>query len=185
MPFRRLFGRDARPCGNKGSGGPGDAAVLFVASAGSHLRPNRGLDRRPGVIFDRGGKRLRYCHTYPAILQAELNKALSGGHVAVINRGVGGQDAPEELARLDTDVIALRPQLAIWQVGANGAMRHDEPSVFHRLVRQGVDRLLRAGIDVILVDNQRSPRIQAAVEHIVLEQSLPEVASETGVDLFS
>ena len=64
-------------------------------------------------------------------------------------------------------------------------MRHDEPSVFHRLVRQGVDRLLRAGIDVILVDNQRSPRIQAAVEHIVLEQSLPEVASETGVDLFS
>src|SRR4051794_39618703 len=52
-------------------------------------------------------------HTYPAILQAALNAALPTAHVAVINRGIGGQDAPEELARLDVDVIAVRPQLVI------------------------------------------------------------------------
>ncbi|MEA2742923.1 MAG: acyl-CoA thioesterase, partial [Acetobacteraceae bacterium] len=56
-------------------------------------------------------------HTYPAVLQSSLNKALPGAHFAVINRGMGGQDAPEELTRLDTDVIALHPQLVIWQVG--------------------------------------------------------------------
>ena len=124
-------------------------------------------------------------HTYPAILQSELNKALPAAHVAVINRGIGGQDAPEELARLDNDVIAVHPQLVIWQVGANGAMRHADPFDFHRMVEEGVNRLLRAGIDVILMDNQRSPKVLAAVEHIILEDSLRHVARETGVNLFS
>ena len=124
-------------------------------------------------------------HSYPAILQSSLNKAMPTAHFAVINRGVGGQDAAEELARLDNDVIAIRPQLAIWQVGANGAMRHADPSEFHRLVEDGVNRLLKAGIDVVLMDNQRSPRILAAVDHIVLEDSLGKVAHETGVNLFS
>jgi acyl-CoA thioesterase-1 len=124
-------------------------------------------------------------HTYPAILQAELNAALPAAHIAVINRGIGGQDAPEELARLDTDAIAIRPQLVIWQVGANGAMRHADPYEFHRLVEEGVKRLAKSGIDVILMDNQRSPRILAAVDHIVLEESLDKVARETGVNLFS
>jgi lysophospholipase L1-like esterase len=124
-------------------------------------------------------------HTYPAILQAALNKALPAEQFAVINRGIGGQDAPEELARLDADAIAVRPQLVIWQVGANGAMRHADPSEFHRLVEEGVDRLVKAGIDVILMDNQRSPKVLAAVDHIILEDSLAHVAQETGVNIFS
>jgi acyl-CoA thioesterase I len=124
-------------------------------------------------------------HTYPAILQSALNKALPSAQFAVINRGIGGQDAPEELARLDTDAIAVRPQLVIWQVGANGAMRHADPSEFHRMVEEGVYRLIKAGIDVILMDNQRSPRVSAAVDHIILEDSLAEVAQETGVNIFS
>ncbi len=124
-------------------------------------------------------------HTYPAVLQAAMEEALPKAHVAVINRGIGGQDAPEELARLETDVIAVRPQLVIWQVGANGAMRHADPVVFHKMVSEGVARLRAAGIDVILMDNQRSPRVLAATDHIVLEDSLRDVARETGVNLFS
>jgi len=124
-------------------------------------------------------------HTYPAILQAALNKAMPASHVAVINRGIGGQDAPEELARLDADAIALRPQLVIWQVGTNAAIRHADPMVFHRMVEEGVNRLIKAGIDVIVMDNQRSPKVLAAVDHIVLEDELHAVARETGVNLFS
>jgi acyl-CoA thioesterase-1 len=124
-------------------------------------------------------------HTYPAILQTTLNKALPSAHFAVINRGIGGQDAPEELARLDNDAVAVHPQLVIWQVGANGAMRNADPSVFHRMVEEGVNRLLKAGIDVILMDNQRSPKLLAAVDHIILEDELRQVAQETGANLFS
>jgi acyl-CoA thioesterase-1 len=123
--------------------------------------------------------------TYPAILQTTLNKALPAAHFAVINRGIGGQDAPEELARLDTDAIAVHPHLVIWQVGANGAMRHADPSEFRHRVEEGVDRLLKAGIDVILMDNQRSPRLAAAGDHVALEDSLARVAQETGVNMFS
>src|SRR3984957_6065362 len=82
-------------------------------------------------------------HTYPAILQNALNRALAGAHFAVINRGIGGQDAPEELARLDSDAIAVHPQLVIWQVGANGAMRHADPAEFHQMVAEGVRRMVK------------------------------------------
>ena len=124
-------------------------------------------------------------HTYPAILQVTLTKALPYAHFAVINRGIGGQDAPEELSRLDTDVIAVHPQLVIWQVGANGALRHADPAEFHRMIEDGVNRMVKAGIDVILMDNQRTPRVLAAAGHAALEDSLRDVARETGVNMFS
>jgi acyl-CoA thioesterase-1 len=148
-------------------------------------------NRKQGVIVALGSSSTEgvmasdIAHAYPAVLQAELSKTMPTAHIAVIDRGIGGQDAPEELARLDTDAIAVHPQLVIWQVGANGAMKHADPFEFHRLMVEGVDRLIKAGIDVVLMDNQRSPKILAAVEHIVLENSLRDVARETGVSLFS
>ncbi|HEY1410724.1 MAG TPA: SGNH/GDSL hydrolase family protein [Rhodopila sp.] len=167
---------------------PGDPPMGKLALP--HLRAAVN-DRTEGVIVALGSSSTEgamasdSAHTYPAILQAALNKALPAAHFAVINRGIGGQDAPEELARLDTDVIAVRPQLVIWQVGANGAMRHADPTEFHTLVEEGVERLVKAGIDVVLMDNQRSPRVMAAVDHIILEDSLAHVARETNVNLFS
>ena len=38
--------------------------------------------------------------------------------------------------------------------------------------------LQKAGIDVVLMDNQRSPRVLAAVDHIILEESLRQVARD-------
>src|SRR4051794_31579627 len=40
-----------------------------------------------------GAKASDVAHTYPAILQTELEKALPASHIAVLNRGIGGQDA--------------------------------------------------------------------------------------------
>jgi acyl-CoA thioesterase I len=122
---------------------------------------------------------------YPAVLQVELNRLLPSSHVAVVNRGVGGQDAAEELARLERDAIAVRPQLVIWQVGANGAMRHTEPTDFQRMVTEGVERLTQAHIDVVLMDNQRAPRIIASPTHAALEHVLSAVAVEEHANLFS
>lgn len=124
-------------------------------------------------------------HSYPAELQAALERALPRMHIAVLNRGIGGQDAPEELVRLQPDVIAVRPQLVIWQVGANSALRNADPDEFGRMVTQGVGRLQEAGIDVILMDNQNSPRIDAAPEHAVINAVLAQVAKATGTGLFS
>ena len=45
-------------------------------------------------------------HSYPAILQQELSAGLPQAHMAVVNRGIGGQDAAEEVARLDAEFAA-------------------------------------------------------------------------------
>ncbi len=124
-------------------------------------------------------------HSYPAILQGALNLAFPHADFSVINRGIGGQDASEELARLDTDVIAVRPQLVIWQVGANGALRDTDPAVFRRLVAAGIAKLRAAGADIILMDNQRTPRMIAAPENNKIDEALAGVAAEHGVALFA
>ncbi len=123
--------------------------------------------------------------TYPAELQIALSEAMPNRHVAVINRGIGGQDAPSENARLAADVIAVRPQLVIWQVGANAALRNADPVAFRRLVDDGIRQFQEAGIDVVLMDNQRSPRILATASGATFDRTLAELAHTDGTGLFS
>ena len=123
--------------------------------------------------------------SYPSILQADLNSKLQNAHLVVINRGVGGQDALEEMARLDTDVLAIKPDMVIWQVGANGAMEHSDPAVFIKLVSTGIQRMKALGIDVVLMDNQRSPMILASPVHGLMEQALADLSVKYNVALFS
>lgn len=123
-------------------------------------------------------------HSYPAVLQAELTAALPQAHVAVLNRGIGGQDASEMLSRLERDALAVQPALVIWQVGANGAMRRTDPEVFRKLVEDGVQRLRAAGVDVVLMDNQRAPAILASPDSGRIAQVLADVAAKAGVGLF-
>lgn len=124
-------------------------------------------------------------HTYPAQLEARLNAAL-GPHVTVLNRGMGGEDADNMLDRIARDTVAERPQLVIWQLGANAAMRQMDPGRFAGFVRQGVGLLRQAGIDVVLMDNQRAPRIAAHPDNRRFDATLAEIAATTpGVSLFS
>jgi acyl-CoA thioesterase-1 len=122
---------------------------------------------------------------YPAQLQGDLTALLPRVHVTVLNRGISGQDAAEEVARLEPDAIASKPSIVIWQVGANGALRNSDPAVFKHLVDSGVQRLKAAGIDVVLMDNQRSPLIQHAPEHALIDATLAGIAKEQNVALFS
>ena len=123
--------------------------------------------------------------SYPGVLQETLERLLPHAHIAVINRGIGGEDAAEETPRLDADVVAVRPQLVIWQVGANSALRSVAPSVFSKLVTAGIARLHKAGMDVVLMDNQRSPRIMQVPEHAIIDATLAKVAQATEASLFS
>lgn len=123
--------------------------------------------------------------TYPAELQIALAEAMPDRQVAVINRGIGGQDASAESARLEADVIAVRPQLVIWQVGANAALRDSDPAAFRQLVGEGIQRFQKAGIDVVLMDNQRSPRILSSGDDAAFDGALAELSRASGVGLFS
>jgi lysophospholipase L1-like esterase len=123
--------------------------------------------------------------TYPARLEAALLAALPDAPLRVVNRGVNGEDAAQMAARLEQDVLAERPALVIWQVGANGALRRADPQRFRAIVVAGIARLRQAGAEVVLMDNQRAPKIEAAPGHEHFDGELAGLAEAPGVALFS
>jgi acyl-CoA thioesterase-1 len=60
--------------------------------------------------------------TYPARLSVELNRLMPRDSIAVLNRGINGQEVGEMLARLPDDVIREAPDLILWQVGTNAVL---------------------------------------------------------------
>jgi lysophospholipase L1-like esterase len=97
--------------------------------------------------------------TYPNRLAAQLHRQYPNARIAVINRGVGGEDAPEMMKRLKSDVIDAKPDMVIWQVGTNAVLRNLDPAATARLVEDGVARIQAGGADVVLVDPQYSPKV--------------------------
>jgi lysophospholipase L1-like esterase len=101
---------------------------------------------------------------YPNRLAAQLRRQYPTADITVVVRGKGGEDAPEMMKRLQTEVIDMKPDLVIWQVGTNAVLRNLDPAETARLVEQGVGRIQAAGGDVVLVDPQYSPRVNEHAE---------------------
>jgi lysophospholipase L1-like esterase len=97
--------------------------------------------------------------TYPNRLAAQLRRQYPAADITVLNRGKGGEDAPEMMKRLQSEVIDANPDLVIWQVGTNAVLRNLDPGETERLVEDGVARIQATGADIVLVDPQYSPRI--------------------------
>jgi acyl-CoA thioesterase-1 len=164
---------------------PAEQPIMLPHFHAALLHDLEGIIVTLGSSSTRGAMASDIAHAYPAVLQQVLSAGLADSHIAVINRGISGQDAPEELARIDRDVLAIRPQLVIWQVGANGALRKSDPEAFRQMVTEGVQRIQAAGADVVLMDNQQTPRLLAMADESVFDQTLAQVAKETGTALFS
>jgi len=97
---------------------------------------------------------------YPNRLKTQLRRHYPNADISVINAGVGGEDAPEMMKRLQKEVIDVHPDLVIWQVGTNAVLRNLDPGDTAKLVEDGITRIQAAGdADVVLVDPQYSPRV--------------------------
>jgi lysophospholipase L1-like esterase len=101
---------------------------------------------------------------YPNRLAAQLRRKYPGADITVLNHGVGGEDAPEMMKRLQTSVIDAKPDLVIWQVGTNAVLRNLDPTETQKQVEEGVARIQASGADVVLVDPQYSPRVTERAE---------------------
>src|SRR4051794_3401234 len=95
--------------------------------------------------------------TYPSRLEAELRQRFPDIDIRVINRGKGGEDAPEELVRLRRDVVTDDPDLVIWQIGTNAALRTVDPAVERDMLRRGIAVIKDSAADVVLMDLQYAP----------------------------
>jgi acyl-CoA thioesterase I len=121
---------------------------------------------------------------YPARLEAELRARFPELDVVVVNRGKGGEDAAQELARFDRDVLAEHPDLVIWQLGTNAVLRREDVSGDGELIRRGVVQLAAAGSDVVLMDLQYAPRVLARPGYMVMERLIADSAEADRVGLF-
>jgi lysophospholipase L1-like esterase len=102
---------------------------------------------------------------YPNRLAAQLHRQYPTADITVINRGQGGEDAPEMMRRLQTSVIDMHPDLVIWQVGTNAVLRNLDPAETAKMVEDGVAAIQAAGADLVLVDPQYSPRVNEKAEN--------------------
>ena len=121
--------------------------------------------------------------SYPSQLEAELKNRLPGLPITVLNKGIGGEEAPQMVARFEADVIDEAPDLVLWQVGSNSVLRdHPTPG---EVIRQGVERLKSSGADVVLINPQYAPKIlvKPGIEQSV--DTITATARDAEVGLFN
>jgi lysophospholipase L1-like esterase len=102
---------------------------------------------------------------YPNRLAAQLHRKYPTAAITVINRGKGGEDAPEMMKRLRSEVIDVKPDMVIWQVGTNAVLRNLDPASTVKTVDDGVATIQASGADLILVDPQYAPAVNARGEN--------------------
>lgn len=122
--------------------------------------------------------------SYPNQLAIDLRNLFPGRDIRVLNRGVNGEETSDMMARFTTGVIAEHPQLVLWQVGTNSVLR-DRPLSSHAVeIRDGIERLKRAGFDVVLIDLQYAPKVLAKSETTGMVDQIAVAAKDENVDLF-
>jgi lysophospholipase L1-like esterase len=130
---------------------------------------------------------------YPYRLEVSLREKYANQRIDVINRGVGGEEAPMELARMNRDVIAEKPSVVIWQMGTNAVWqsKEDNPPSYDETIaalRDGIEYLRQEGaIDIILMDPQYVPAMLTdATKNATyrMVSAIADVSREKKVNLF-
>jgi acyl-CoA thioesterase I len=123
-------------------------------------------------------------NSYPAQLAREIKRRYPLSDVTVLNKGINGEQSTQMMARLQRDVLDLHPDLVIWQTGSNEILKHGDIEVFKRQTTEGLAKLKAAGIEVILMDAQYTPRIIKNTAYPDFNGALRAIASEAHVPLF-
>jgi lysophospholipase L1-like esterase len=123
--------------------------------------------------------------SYPSQLQIRLQEAMPGVAVHVFNKGIGGQDAEEETARMKADVTPERAHIVVWQVGTNSAIRRTPIDKFAEKLRAGIDIGKALGPEFVLMNLQYVPAVVALPDEEEYAQVMADVAKEKGVGLFN
>jgi lysophospholipase L1-like esterase len=121
---------------------------------------------------------------YPNRLAGQLRRHYPHADITIVNQGVGGEDVPEEMKRLKSSVIDLKPDLVIWQLGTNSVLHDVDPADEGELARSGVERLKAAGADVILMDLQYAPAVLVHGGYRETLHALASVARSEDIALF-
>ncbi len=121
--------------------------------------------------------------SYPSRLERELRQRFPGASITVINRGINGEDAADMMARMDS-VLEPKPDLVIWQLGTNALLSDGSIPATGELLRTGIARIKKTGADVLLIDPQFAPRVNAKPAVNDMVGLIAYVAKQAHVPLF-
>ena len=119
--------------------------------------------------------------TYVAKLETNLEGAFKGLDFDVVARGLSGEVAEGQSARMKREVEDHKPDLVVWQVGTNDAIRKVDLDSFKACLRRTLAWLNEQRIDVVLVDPQYGDKLTRDAHYEATVAALAEVAREMRV----
>ena len=119
--------------------------------------------------------------TYIAKLEAGLEGALTGLDFDVVGRGLSGEMAEGQSGRMQQTVEEVRPDLVVWQVGTNDAIRHVDIDSFKACLRRTLSWLRENKIDVVLVDPQYGDVLTKDAYYETVVEAVAQIARESRV----
>ena len=119
--------------------------------------------------------------TYVAKLERTLEGAFKGLDFDVIGRGRSGEEAQGAADRMKREVEETRPDLVVWQVGTNDALRHVGLDRFKQCLRTTLAWLREQKVDVLLVDPQYGDALTKDEYYERVVAAVAEVAREARV----
>ena len=119
--------------------------------------------------------------TLPARLQENLQAALPGVAIRVINHGRAGTATRTMVTGLADDIKATGAELVIWGVGGVDAALHEDVSSFTDSLQAGIEAAHQAGADILLIDPQYAPSIARILDLTPYRDAVQSAADAAGV----
>ena len=119
--------------------------------------------------------------TYIARLETSLEGSLKGMDFDVVGRGMSGEVAQGAADRMRREVEETKPDLVVWQVGTNDALRHVGIDKLKTCLKTTLAWLAENKIDVVLIDPQYGADLAKDEHYEKVVAAVAEVARESRV----
>jgi hypothetical protein len=121
---------------------------------------------------------------YPSQLEAALSAKLPGVKVRVQVFARPRETAAQMEKGFDAILGESKPALTVWQTGTVEAMRRIDIDDFRVALDEGIERLQQASSDVVLMNQQYSPRTELMIDAPQYAEAMRFVALQHEVSLF-
>jgi lysophospholipase L1-like esterase len=161
-----VFAQAVEPAGGL-TGGPGDMPEfcrvprnVFVDESRLPHTAKRVLEAKRLVVAAIGSSSTQGMGAsgpeaaWPARFEADLKRRLPDLAIEVHNRAKARDSAEQMVKRLRADVLALRPDLVIWETGTADAVRSVEIDQFSGHLEDGIAQIAAAKAETVLVTPQ-------------------------------
>ncbi|MBE7204649.1 MAG: SGNH/GDSL hydrolase family protein [Parafilimonas terrae] len=158
-------------------------AQLYTAAKLGAVKAALAEDRPVKILAIGGSSAPGASASYPAKLEAALERALPKTDVVIDHRGLPGEIASGAAERLRTMVVEAEPDLVVWQVGTHDAIARVDAEAFEGALAEAVAWIRSHGIDVVLVDPIYTASMAQDVDYNRIVDAVRVVATQQQVPL--